>query len=144
MLMPSIFRDNFVDNVFNDMFQLPSMFNEKVEKSKIMNTDVMEYEDRYELAMDLPGFAKEDMTVDLEEGYLTVKASHIESKEDTDNGRFIRKERFSGTCERQFYVGDLLTEEDIKAAFKDGVLKITLPKKEEVPEIEEKKYIAIE
>ena len=142
--MPSIFRDNFVDNVFNDMFQLPSMFNEKVEKSKIMNTDVMEYEDRYELAMDLPGFAKEDMTVDLEEGYLTVKASHIESKEDTDNGRFIRKERFSGTCERQFYVGDLLTEEDIKAAFKDGVLKITLPKKEEVPEIEEKKYIAIE
>lgn len=95
--------------------------------------------------MNLPGFTKEDVKAELKEGYLTITASTNSSDEEKDKkGRYIRRERYSGTCSRQFYVGEKVTEEDIKAKFENGTLKLTIPKKEETPEVEEAKHIAIE
>ena len=110
-----------------------------------MNTDITESRDGYQIEMDLPGFAKEDVSAALKDGYLTIAASHDDSREEKDpEGRLIRRQRYQGTCQRSFYVGEQVTEEDIKANFKDGVLTLLVPKKEKQPEVEEKKYIAIE
>lgn len=145
MLMPSIFRDNFVDDLFKDMFSMPTAFKSSLQPSNLMNTDVKEYDDKYQLDLELPGFAKEDITADLKDGYLTVRGTHKEETVDKDEkARYIRKERFNGTCERQFYVGEGITQEDIKASFNNGVLKILIPKKEETPKLEDKQYIAID
>ena len=95
--------------------------------------------------MNLPGFKKEDVTGEVKDGYLIIKASTKNSKDEKDaKGKYIRKERYEGSCNRSFYVGDAITQEDIKAKFEDGVLKITVPKKEAKPQVEEKKFIAIE
>lgn len=144
MLVPSIFEDNFVDSFFDDMFRFP--FN-TVQKSQVpgMNVDVQEFDDKYLMDLELPGYAKEDIQADLKDGYLTISANHTESKDEKDSdGKYIRKERYYGQCRRSFFVGKEVTEEDITANYKDGILKLTIPKKEAKPAVEEKKYITIE
>ena len=113
--------------------------------SRSMNTDIKETENNYQIEMELPGFTKEDVKADLKDGYLTIQASHDESKDSKDeNGKYLRKERYSGSCSRSFYVGEAVTQEDIKAKFTDGILTVLVPKMEKKPEVEEKRYISIE
>ena len=110
-----------------------------------MRTDIKETQNGYELDIDLPGYKKADVQAELKEGYLTISAStrKDESEKDKD-GKYLRRERYYGSCSRSFYVGDAVTQEDIKARFEDGILKVTVPKKEVKPQVEESKYIAIE
>lgn len=110
-----------------------------------MNTDVKENENGYELTMDLPGFTKDEVSAQLENGYLTISASKGLDKDEKekDTGKYIRRERYAGACQRSFYVGDAVSEEDIKASFKHGILKLQIPKKE-AKKVENKNYIAIE
>ena len=112
----------------------------------LMKTDIKENEQGYELEMDLPGFKKEEVQVLLENGYLTVHAEKglQEGDQEKKSGKYIRKERYSGACERSFYVGEDLEQEDIKGEFKHGILKLFVPKKEKKPQVEQKKYIMIE
>ena len=140
MLMPSIFGER----LFDDFMDFP--FNSyETSKNSMMKTDIKDLEGSYELAIDLPGFKKDDITAELKDGYLTINASSNTSKDEKDsNGRYIRRERYSGSCSRSFYVGEAVTKEDIKARFEDGILKLTVPKMENKPAVEEKKYIAIE
>ncbi len=142
MLMPSIFRENLFDDFFND---LARPVRQLIPSNQLMKTDIRETDDAFELDIDLPGFKKEDVKAQLKDGYMTIRA---ESKKDeetkNEKGTYIRRERFYGTTERSFYVGDAVKEEDIKARFEDGILKVTVPKKTAVPEVEEEKYIAIE
>ena len=109
----------------------------------LMRTDVKEKESNYEIAVDLPGYNKEDIKVAVENGYLTISASKQENNEEKEEGNFVRRERFVGECSRSFYVGDNITTEDIKANFKNGTLRLDVPKKEE-KEIPETKYVEIE
>ncbi len=143
MLLPSIFGDNLFDEFMDDMFpantrktyrQLPS----------IMRTDIRETGDSYVLDVELPGFKKEDVKLQLKDGYLNITASTQSTDEEKDDqGKFLRRERYTGAMERSFYVGEDLTEEDVKARFEKGVLTLTLPK-EQPKKIEEPKFIAIE
>ena len=111
----------------------------------LMRTDIKETDAGFELTIDLPGFKKDDVQAELKDGYLTTNAQTQGESEDKDEqGTYVRKERFSGKCSRTFYVGDDVEEDDIKAKFEDGVLKIAVPKKQEQPKLEEKKTIAIE
>ena len=111
----------------------------------LMRTDIKETGGGYELTIDLPGFKKDDVQAELKDGYLTINArTQSESEDKDEEGTYVRKERFSGKCSRTFYVGDDVEEDDIKAKFEDGVLKIAVPKKQEQPKLEEKKTIAIE
>lgn len=144
MLMPSLFGENLLDDFFDvPMFSRRSGFGNAT--NNIMHTDVKENENGYEIDMDLPGVKKEDVQAELKDGYLTVKAATNTSNETKDdNGHYIRRERYSGSCSRSFFVGEQVTQEDIKAKFEDGVLKIVVPKKEEQPKVEESNYIAIE
>ena len=145
MLRPSILTNNFMDNVFDDFFNDSYVPGNRMRRVSTMNTDVKESDKEYCIDMELPGFKKEDIKADLNDGYLTIQATHTENKEDKDEKtKYIRRERFSGCYERSFYVGDAVTQEDIKAKFNDGVLTVTVPKKEEKPQVEEKKYISIE
>lgn len=144
MLRPSIFQENFMDNLFDDFFETPFFRSTGVRPVNAMKTDVKESDNEYEIVMDLPGFSKEDVGAELKNGYLTVCASRSEEKNDEDDKRYIRRERYSGHYKRSFYVGDAVTEEDIRARFKDGTLTITVPKKEKQPEVEQKKFISIE
>jgi HSP20 family molecular chaperone IbpA len=147
MLVPSIFNHNFVDDMFDDFFtpRVPATARTQVNKTGLMNTDVKEYDDRYELEIDLPGYKKEDVQATLKDGYMTITAQHEENHDEKDDdGRYIRRERYSGHCSRSFYVGEIVTEEDIQAKFVDGILKIDIPKKEAKPEIEERKTISIQ
>ena len=146
MLMPSILSNDFMD----DFFGVPritgfggSRFDR--EFSRMMTTDVKETDTGYQLDMNLPGFAKDDIKAELRDGYLTIKAeSNTSNDEKDENGNYIRRERYTGSCSRSFYVGDTVTQEDIHAAFKDGVLSLNIPKKEAIPQKEENHYIAIE
>lgn len=142
MLFPSVFRNNFFDD-FNDFMDFPTVTRKST--GTLMKSDVKDAGDHFELDMDLPGFKKEDVKLQLKDGVLKVSATTKTVNEEKDeNGKYIRRERFQGTCERSFYVGENLTEEDIKAKFSDGVLSVNVPKKEAKPQIEESKYIAIE
>lgn len=142
MLMPSIFGEDLFDTFFDD-FGWPSR--PAVSTSNIMRTDVRETETGYELDIDLPGYKKEDVQAELKEGYLTITAKSNSNNDQKDaNGRYIRRERYSGTCSRRFYVGDDIEQTDIKAKFENGILKIAVPKKEAKPVVEENKYITIE
>lgn len=144
MLMPSLFGENLLDDFF-DVPSFPRFVGNRGTRSNIMHTDVREKGEGYEIAMDLPGFKKEDIKAELKNGYLTINASMSTSKDEKDDdGKYIRKERYSGSCNRSFYVGAQITEDDIKARFKDGVLMLNVPKKEAKPEIKETKYISIE
>lgn len=140
MLMPNVFREN----LFDDFFNFPSG-SFAADSMDLMKTDVKENEGNYEITMNLPGVKKEDVKAELKQGYLTIHASSETSSEEKDeDGKYIRRERHTGSCSRSFYVGEEITEEDIKARFEDGTLKMTIPKKEQKPAVEKKKYIAIE
>ena len=111
----------------------------------IMRTDIKESEAGYELDVDLPGCKKENVRAELKNGYLTINAETSQNNDQKDeNGKYIRRERYYGTCSRSFYVGEEVQQEDIKARFEDGILKVTVPKKETKPVIEESRYIPIE
>ena len=113
-------------------------------ESKIMKTDIKEKNDKYLIDVELPGYQKEDIKIDVEDGYLTVHAETNSDKEEKEDGKFIRRERYVGTCSRSFYVGTEIQSEDIKASFKNGMLKLEIPKKDEKKELPEKKYIQID
>ena len=141
MLMPSIFGENLLDDFFDFSFDN----NFAAGGSDLMRTDIKDTENGYEVTMNLPGVKKEDVKAELKDGYLTISASSNNSRDEKDdNGRYIRRERYSGFCSRSFYVGDEVTEADIKAKFENGTLTMMIPKKEAKPAVENKKYIAIE
>ena len=117
-------------DLFDEMFRDP-FFSRSYDNNvaQVMKTDVKEDENTYTLDIELPGYAKEDIQAELKEGYLTISANRADNKEEKDEkGRYIRKERYTGTCKRTFYVGDHLEQEDIKAGFKDGILRLVVPK----------------
>ena len=139
MLMPSIFGEDLFDNFMKDFPFFDDNTESNVEKKlygrrgkNLMKTDIKETEGGYELEMDLPGFTKDEIKVSLENGYMTISAAKGLDKDEQDkkSGRYIRKERYAGSCERSFYVGEDITEEDIKGEFKHGILKLFVPKKE--------------
>ena len=146
MLMPSIFGESLFDDFFDDFARpMRNVMRYNVPTTNIMRTDVKETNNGYELNIDLPGYKKEDVKAELKDGYLTVHAETKSKKDEKDEGgKYLRRERYYGSCNRSFYVGEAVTDEDIKARFEDGILKITFPKKEVQPEVEESKYIMIE
>ena len=153
MLMPSIFGEDMFDEFMRDFPFFDERDERRAEKKlygrrgkNLMKTDIKETEGGYELEMDLPGFTKDEIKVSLENGYMTISAAKGLDKDEQDkkSGRYIRKERYAGSCERSFYVGEDITEADIKAEFKHGILKLFVPKKEKQPEVPQEKFIAIE
>ena len=146
MLVPSIFSDRFFDDWMVPSFRELENADRKLygkHAARVMKTDVQEHEDRYVLDIDLPGFKKDELDLKLENGYLTVSAEKGLDKEEKDKkGKMLCQERYVGAMERSFYVGDLVTPEDIKAKFEDGVLQITVPKKE--AKLPERRTIMIE
>ena len=136
MLMPSLFGKDLFDDFFDDGFRVSPMTGD-------MKTDIREFENGYEIVMDMPGVEKENIKAVLKNGYLTVSATTNSEKNDEEEGRYIRRERVSGTSSRSFYVGKAVKMEDIKAKFEGGVLKINIPK-ETPEEIEENHFISIE
>ena len=148
MLRPSIFNDN----LFDDFFEFP-FFDDRAERKlyghnakNIMKTDIKEHKDGYELEIDLPGFHKDEIQAELKDGYLTISAAKQlnQDEKEKESGKYIRRERYSGSCQRSFYVGDEITQEDIKAEFKHGILKLFVSKKEAKPEVEQRKFVSIE
>ena len=149
-MLPSIFNDNLFDDFFNFPF-----YDDKAERRaekklyghhahNLMKTDILEKNVGYELEMDLPGFKKDEISASLENGYLTISASKgLDKDEEKKDGKYIRKERYAGAMSRSFFVGEDLTQEDIKAKYEDGILKLSVPKKEKAP-VKGDKYIAIE
>lgn len=139
MLAPSL--------LFNDLYLDPWFpFNDRRHNNKnIMSTDINEKDSEFELKVDLPGFDKEEINIELKKGYLTINATKEEcsDEEETKSCNYIRRERYCGTCSRSFYVGDDIEVDDIKAKFKHGVLTLNIPKKEH-KEIEDKQYVTIE
>ena len=147
MLMPSIFGENLFDEFFGDWNREMRNMDRRLygkNAAREMKTDVHEHEDHYEVNIDLPGFKKDEITLELENGYLTVTAAKGLDKEETNQkGKLIRQERYAGTMQRSFYVGDVLTESDIGAKLDNGVLSLNIPKRDE-RKLPEKKTIMIE
>ena len=146
MMMPSIFGGNLFNDDWMD-FSFPDIDKELYGKhaKNLMKTDVKEKDGNYEVAIDLPGFKKDEITAELKDGYLTISAAKGLDKDEKDKeGNYIRKERYSGSCQRSFYVGEGVKQEDLKAAFNNGILTVAVPKEAEKPAEEEKKYITIE
>ena len=117
-------------DLFDEMFRDP-FFGRGFETSaaQVMRTDVSEDDNSYNLAIELPGYEKADIHAELKEGYLTIQANRTDKKDEKDEkGRYIRRERYTGTCKRTFYVGEHVEQEDVKAEFKDGILKLAVPK----------------
>ena len=145
--MPSIFGESLFDDWFDDFDRQMQHMDRRLygrNAKREMKTDVREKEDGYEIDMDLPGFKKDQVELTLENGYLTVTANKGFDKDEKDTkGRMIRQERYAGSMQRSFYVGDSMTEEDVKARFEDGVLHLNLPKKD-AKKVPEKKTICIE
>lgn len=137
MMIPR--RNDF--DLLDDVFGSPFFAHHE---SKVMKTDIKEKDDKYIIDIDLPGYEKENIKMSIEDGYLRICAHTSSDTEEKEEGKFVRKERYSGSCERSFYVGDELKAEDIKANFKNGILKIEIPKKEEQEKLPEKQYIEIE
>lgn len=125
-MLPRIFGEDLFDNFFNNDFMMhPTMHNNT---PQIMKTDVREFDNSYELDVDLPGFKKEDIKVDFKDGTLTISAArNTETSEKDNDGKLIRQERYVGTCKRSFYVGDIQPT-DISAKYEDGILKLSVPK----------------
>ena len=138
MMIPRL-KNEF--DLLGEMFADP-FFTEH--ESKIMKTDIKEKTDKYLIGIELPGYQKENIKIDVEDGYLTVHAEINSDNEEKEEGKFVRRERYIGSCSRSFYVGNEVKSEDIKASFKNGILKIEVPKKEYKKELPEKKYIEIE
>ena len=150
MLYPSIFNESLFDDLMDLEFPVWRGFGDIDRKlygknaGHMMKTDVHEQENGYEVDIDLPGFKKDEITLNLENGYLTVSAAKgLDKDEKNKQGKLIRQERYAGTMQRSFYIGENITEEDIKASFKHGVLNFTLPKKDK-EKLPEKKQILIE
>ena len=154
MLRPSIFGESLFDDWMDDfpfgkdfekeMFPEKSLLYGKHAKN-MMKTDVRETDDSYEVDIDLPGFKKDEVNVKLEDGYITISAAKGLDKDEKDkkSGKYIRRERYAGSMSRSFYVGDGITEEDIKAKYENGILKLSIPKKK-AKAVDQKKHIAIE
>ena len=137
MMIPRRRDFDLLDDMFSDAF-----FNEG--ESKLMKTDIKEKKDKYVIDIDLPGYEKEGIKLNIQDGYLTVHASVSKEEKDEEKGKFVRKERYSGECSRSFYIGENVTEDEIKAKFRNGILTIDVPKKDDKKELPEKKYIPIE
>ena len=146
MLMPSIFGDSFMDDFFDFPEVRPARtYQRTYHQNQLMKTDIFQTKDGYEIIMDLPGYKKEDVTAELKDGYLVITASTNQNNDEKDaEGKYLRRERYSGSCSRSFYVGDDLTQEDIKAKFEHGTLKLMVPNKENRPKVEETRHITIE
>lgn len=151
MLMPSVFGKDLFDDFFDFPF-FDDKESDKLEKKlyghrskNLMKTDVQETENGYVLEMDLPGFSKDEVKASLKDGYLTIRAEKGLDKEEKDEKttKYIRRERYAGSCERSFYVGDV-NEADIKGEFKHGILKLTIPKEQPKKEIDTTKYIELD
>ena len=148
MLMPTLFGEN----LFDDWMGFPFRDFDEMEKelygkraAHVMKTDVREKDGSYELEIDLPGFKKDEVTAKLENGYLTIEASknHEKDEKDEKSGKYLRRERYSGSMSRSYYVGSHVQQSDVTAKFEDGILKLTIPK-EDPKALESKKFIAIE
>ncbi len=139
MMMIPRKRNEF--DLFDDMFGMDPFFERK--EMKLMRTDIREKGNNYIIEMDLPGYDKEDIQIEIEKGYLKVSAKTTKETDNSEDEKYIHKERFYGECSRSFYVGENLKEEDIKATFKNGILTLTFPK-EQPKKLEEKKYIQID
>lgn len=138
MLMPR--RRDF--DLFGDMFDDPFFASND---NKMMKTDIKENDNNFELEIDLPGFKKDNIKMNIDDGYLTINAKQEDNKDEKDkHGKYVRRERYFGECSRSFYVGDDIKEEDIKAKYKNGTLRVEIPKKEEKKNLPNKKYIQIE
>ena len=138
-MLPSIFGENLFDEFFSDPFAM--MTSQMAPHGRdplygkharnLMKTDVRETESSYELDVDLPGFKKDEVNVELKDGYLTIEAAKGLDKDETDKkGRYIRQERYAGACSRSFYVGKDIKPEDVSAKFENGILQLSLPKAE--------------
>ena len=138
MMIPR--RNNDFD-LFGDLFRDP-FFNEH--ETRVMKADIREKKDKYLIDIDLPGYNKDNIKISVEDGYLTVQASIDSNHEEKEDGKFVRRERYMGSCSRSFYVGEDVKSEDIKASFKNGILNLEVPKIEETKKLPEKKYIEIE
>ena len=152
MLAPSIFEENFIDDLFGfpymkefddmDRNMERKLYGRKA--SRMMKTDIREKDDNYEVSIDLPGFKKEDITVELNDGYITINASKNLDRDEGKKGKLIRQERYAGSMTRSFYVGENVEKGDIEANYRHGVLNLTIPKKALEKKIPEKNLIAIE
>ena len=146
MYMPSIFsnegmfHDSFMDDMLDTVFSFPFEYSSMQGQ---MSTDISDCGDAYELEIELPGYAKEEVKADLKDGYLTIQAKKEENKEEHEGEQIIRRERFVGQCQRSYYIGEQVTKEDIQAKFDNGILRIHVPKKEAVEEKVDN-YILIE
>ena len=135
MLVPNRDFDLF-DDIFGDSFFRKS-------ESKMMKTDIREDKDNYVIDIDLPGFDKKNIKIDITDGYLTINAKVNNEDNDSKKGKYIRKERYYGECSRSFYIGDEVKPENVKANFKNGILTLEVPKVENKGKLPEKKYIEI-
>lgn len=157
MMTPSIFGENLFDNFFDDLFEFPVWDDRAMQKAQkklyggraanIMKTDVQEHEDHYEVDIDLPGFKKDELSLELKDGYLVISATKRleEDEKEKETGKFVRRERYAGSMSRSFYVGEDLEREDVHAKYESGVLRLVIPKMDQKkPQVKEKKYIAIE
>ena len=148
MYMPSIFGENLFDD-FMDDFSFPTFPNVDKElygkhAKNLMKTDVKETENAYEIDIDLPGFKKDEIQIELKDGYLTVSAEKgLDEDEEDKKGKYIRKERYAGALSRTFYLGEEIREDEIKAKFENGILSVSIPKEEE-KKVEGPKHISIE
>ena len=142
MLVPKKNYDLF-DDLFDDPF-----FNHDMRPMNrpmpMMKTDVRENDNSYTIEVDLPGYSKENIKVDIDNGYLNIAATTDSTIEEEDKGKLIRHERYSGECSRSFYIGEDIEEKDIHASFDKGILKLEIPKKMEEYKSPEKKYIEIQ
>ena len=152
-MLPSIFSTNLFDDFFGFPFYYDNRAEDKAEKklyghhaANLMKTDIKELDNGYELEIDLPGFKKDEIKAELNNGYMTISAAKglDEDEQDKKTGKYIRRERYAGACQRSYYVGEDITEEDIKASFEHGILTLFVPKKEAKPAVEQKKYVSIE
>lgn len=147
-MLPSIFGENLFDSFFSEPFRMLEQDANRELYGKhaaaVMKTDVRETDNTYELDIDLPGFKKDQISASVENGYLTVTASKgLDKDEGGENGRYVRRERWSGQCSRSFYVGEGVTDADVHAKFEDGILRLSIPKAQP-KELPQKTYIAIE
>lgn len=142
MMVQTNFAENIVDDLLNEMLNIPVM-NKPVSRIKRpMHTDVKEFKDRYEFEIELPGFNKDEIKADLKNGNLTIVAEKAaETSLASEDGKYIRKERYTGRCERNFVIDKKVKKEEVAASFTDGILKITVPKVE--VEVEENSTINI-
>lgn len=151
MLAPSIFGMNDLFDDFGDVFEFSPAFRKQVAAARNINSDIKELADGYQIEMELPGFSKEEVKAQLKDGYLTITAEHnAENKEENNEEgqkkeavKYIRRERYYGKCQRSFFVGKNVTEEDINAKFENGILTMYVPKEVKKPQVEEK-FITIE